>query len=160
MISFDLKSGYHHIDINLHAQTFLGFAWKQPGDNSHITSSLFCSLFYCLMYAARLSYLKCLKPLEKYWRSLGTNIALCLDDEWLTESSYDKCMDLAPKIRVDIDNVDIKNAALVANKQKSIWQPYVKKKNDWLGLVWNSIAGTVSIAGSWLMHIFFSKEYY
>ncbi|CAB4030460.1 Hypothetical predicted protein, partial [Paramuricea clavata] len=30
MISFDLKSGYHHIEIHPEYQTFLGFAWKFP----------------------------------------------------------------------------------------------------------------------------------
>jgi hypothetical protein len=30
MISFDLKSGYHHIDIHPGSQTFLGFSWKIP----------------------------------------------------------------------------------------------------------------------------------
>jgi hypothetical protein len=34
MISFDLKSGYHHIDIHPGSQTFLGFAWKKPEDES------------------------------------------------------------------------------------------------------------------------------
>ena len=32
MISFDLKSGYYHIDIHPSHQTFLGFAWKCSGD--------------------------------------------------------------------------------------------------------------------------------
>ena len=32
MILFDLKSGYHYIDICPHHQTFLGFAWKFSGD--------------------------------------------------------------------------------------------------------------------------------
>ena len=31
-ISFDLQSGYHHIDIWPEHQTFLGFAWKFSGD--------------------------------------------------------------------------------------------------------------------------------
>ena len=28
MFSFDLKSGYHHIEIASEYQTFLGFSWK------------------------------------------------------------------------------------------------------------------------------------
>ena len=27
--TFDLKSGYHHVDINEQSQEFLGFAWQQ-----------------------------------------------------------------------------------------------------------------------------------
>ena len=30
MFSFDLKSGYHHIDIAEEHQTFLGFSWREP----------------------------------------------------------------------------------------------------------------------------------
>ena len=33
MITFDLKSGYHHVDIHPNHQMFLGFAWRFPGDN-------------------------------------------------------------------------------------------------------------------------------
>ena len=36
MIAFDLKSGYHHIDIHPESQTFLGFAWKGPKDRSFL----------------------------------------------------------------------------------------------------------------------------
>ena len=28
MFTFDLKSGYHHIDIHPDYQTYLGFAWE------------------------------------------------------------------------------------------------------------------------------------
>ena len=28
MFTFDLKSGYHHVDINEEHQKFLGFSWK------------------------------------------------------------------------------------------------------------------------------------
>ena len=136
MISFDLKSGYRHIDIHSHSQTFLGFAWKRPGDKT-FTHYQFTVLLFDVC-SAPFILTKCLKPLEKYWRSLGTNIALCLDDGWLTESSYDECMNLATKIRADINN-----AGLVANEQKSIWQPYVKKKGKCqkkeksIGLAWS-----------------------
>ena len=30
MVSFDLKSGYHHIDIAQEHQTVLGFSWRAP----------------------------------------------------------------------------------------------------------------------------------
>ena len=32
MITFDLKSGYHHIEIHPDHLRFLGFAWKFPGE--------------------------------------------------------------------------------------------------------------------------------
>jgi hypothetical protein len=39
------------------------------------------------------------KVLEKQ----GTNIALRLDDQWLSQGSYDDCMNLLIKIRTDIN---------------------------------------------------------
>ena len=30
MITFDLKSGYHHVDINQDCWPYLGFSWKDP----------------------------------------------------------------------------------------------------------------------------------
>ena len=108
MIYFDLKSGYH---IHSHSQTFLGLAWKRPGDKTF-------TYYQFTVCSAPFIFTKRLKPLEKYWRSLGTNIGLCLGDGWLTESSYNECMNLATKIRADINN-----AGLVTNEQNSIWQP-------------------------------------
>ena len=97
MISFDLKSGYHLIDIHPGSQTFLGFAWKIPEDES-LTYYQFTVLPFCLS-TAPFVFTKCLKPVrEKYWRSQGTNIALCLDDGWLSEGSYDDCMNLSIKL--------------------------------------------------------------
>ena len=80
MISFDLKSGYHHIDIHPESQTFLGFA--------------FTVLPFGLTSAPYI-FTKCLKPLEKYWRRQGIGIALCLDDGWLTEAKYEDCINLS-----------------------------------------------------------------
>jgi hypothetical protein len=101
MISFDPKSGYHHIDIHPCSQTFLGFGWKIPEDES-FTYYQFTVLPFCLS-TAPFVFTKCLKPLEKYWISQGTNIALRLDDQWLSEGSYDDCMNLLIKIRTDIN---------------------------------------------------------
>ena len=70
----------------------------------------------------------CLKPLKKYWGRWSSNIALCLDDGWLTEGSYDECMNLATKIETDIDNT-----GLAAKEQKYVRQPC--QEIDWLGLI-------------------------
>ena len=50
MISFDLKSGYHHIDIHPDHQTFLGFAWKFPNCVSY-KYFIFTVLLFCLSTA-------------------------------------------------------------------------------------------------------------
>ena len=80
MISFDLKSGYHHIDIQPDSQTFLGFAWKRLKDQS-VSYYVFMVLPFGLSSAPYI-FTKYLKVLQKHWRMKGTNIALRLDDGW------------------------------------------------------------------------------
>ena len=81
MISFDLKSGYHHIDICPDHQTFLGFAWKFSGDTK-FRYFVFTVLPFGLA-SAPFIFTKCLKPHEKYWRIHGISVAIFLDDGWL-----------------------------------------------------------------------------
>ena len=136
MISFDLKSGYHHIDIHPESQTFLGFAWKHSKDQS-FSYYIFTVLPFGLTSAPYI-LTKCLKPLEKYWRRQGIDIALCLDDGWLTEAKYEDCLNLSKTIRKYI-----KDAGLVTSDDKCIWNPY--QELIWLGLLWNSQNGTIAI---------------
>ena len=63
MISFDLKSGYHHIEIHLDHYRFLGFAWKFPGE-IYTRHFVFTVLSFELSSAPYI-FTKCLKPLEK-----------------------------------------------------------------------------------------------
>ena len=100
MISFDLKSGYHHVDIHPESQTFLGFAWKGTKDQSFIYY-VFTVLPFGLSSAPYI-FTKCLKPLEKHRRMQGINIAICLDDGWLTEMRFDDCKKLSETVRQDI----------------------------------------------------------
>ena len=67
MISFDLKSSYHHIDINTQPPALLGFPWKSQHENSFT--------FYCFtvlpfgLSTAPFVLTKCIKPLQKHWRN-------------------------------------------------------------------------------------------
>ena len=74
MISFDLKSSYHHIDICPDHQTFLGFAWKFS-DDTKFRYFVFTVLPFGLA-SAPFIFTKCLKLLEKYWRIHGISVAL------------------------------------------------------------------------------------
>ena len=136
MISFDLKSGYHHIDIHKNFQTFLGFSWKCPKTNT-VKHYVFTVLPFGLSSAPYV-FTNCLKPLEKYWRLQGINIALFLDDGWLIEYVYEHCLALAKIIQRDL-----LQSGLIYNPDKSIWVPC--QILEWLDLVWNSRDGCVSI---------------
>ena len=137
MISFDLKSGYHHIDIHKNFQTFLGFSWKCPKTNT-VKHYVFTVLPFGLSSAPYV-FTKCLKPLEKYWRLQDINITLFLDDGWLIEYVYEHCLALAKMIQRDL-----LQSGLIYNPDKSIWVPC--QILEWLGLVWNSRDGCVSIS--------------
>ena len=78
MFSFDLKSGYHHIDIAHEHQTFLGFSWRSS-DSVNEVFYVFTVLPFGLSSAPYV-FTKVLKPLEKYWRIQGLCIAIFLDD--------------------------------------------------------------------------------
>lgn len=128
MISFDFKSGYHHIDIHKDHQTFLGFQEISQ------TNSLKCFVFTVLPFglsSAPYVFTKCLKPLEKYWRLQGVNIALFLDDGWLIEHGSDDCLALANQVRSDL-----RKAGLISNDEKSTSAPC--QVIQWLGIVWNT----------------------
>ena len=59
---FDLKNGYHHVDIFEEHQTFLGFSWEINGQIKYFV------------------FTKIIRPLVAYWHSLGIQICVYLDD--------------------------------------------------------------------------------
>ena len=69
MFSFNLKGGYHHIDIAQEHQTFLGFSWLAPDSIKEIFY-VFTVLLFGLSSAPYV-FTKVLRPLEKYWRIWG-----------------------------------------------------------------------------------------
>ena len=63
MFSFDLKSGYHHVEISQEYQTYLGFSWKASDSGDEIYY-VFTVLPFGLSTAPYV-FTKLLKPLEK-----------------------------------------------------------------------------------------------
>ena len=129
-IKFDLKSGYHHVDISSKYQTFLGFCWQGQ--------------FYCFtvlpfgLSTAPFAFTKCLRPMVKYWRENNAKIVLYLDDGLAFASSYSDCMALSEFIQRSL-----KDAGFLVNYEKSIFTPV--KVLEWLGIMWDSEKYTISI---------------
>ena len=136
MFSFDLKSGYHHIDIAHEHQTFLGFSWRSS-DSVNEVFYVFTVLPFGLSSAPYV-FTKVLKPLEKYWRIQGLRIAIFLDDGWAIVQDRESCRIKALAVRGDLYN-----AGFVVNEDKSVWEP--TQVLDWLGITWNSALGTLKI---------------
>ena len=64
--SFDLKSGYYHVEIFEGHQTYLGFSWKHS-NSSQMEFYVLTVLPFGLSSAPHV-FTKILKPLEKHWR--------------------------------------------------------------------------------------------
>ena len=109
----------------------MGFAWKFPGEAS-IRYFVFTVLLFRL-YSAPYIFTKCfLKPLERYWRFNGVNIALFLYDDWLIDSDRYTCTLLAT------------NIWFITNDENSQWCPC--QVLEWLGIIWNVINRTITIS--------------
>ena len=74
MFKFDLKSGYHHIDINETFQTYLGFSWKIDGKVRHFVFS-----FAISVYKDCPSVSKIQSPFPKQFAILNLYKKLCKD---------------------------------------------------------------------------------
>ena len=85
--NFDLKSGYHHVDIHSDYQKFLGFAWDF-GQGTRFFE--FTVLPFGLSTAGYI-FTKILRCLVKHWRELGFKIILYLDDGLIIASSKREC---------------------------------------------------------------------
>ena len=74
--TWDLESGYHHVDIYCDHQKFLGFAWPFSGKIRFFT---FKVLPFGLSSAC-FCFTKLLRPLVKRWRSMSHCCFVYLDD--------------------------------------------------------------------------------
>ena len=74
--TWDLKSGYHHVDIYALHREFLGFSWVFNGAVRYFTFSVLpfglASACYC--------FTKLLRPLIKRWRGMSHAAFVYLDD--------------------------------------------------------------------------------
>ena len=86
---FDLKSGYHHVDMFEEHQTYLGFSWKI---NDILKSFVFIVLPFGLS-TAPFVFTKVVRPLVKYWRFNSIKIACFLDDGLGIDNTFEKALE-------------------------------------------------------------------
>ena len=130
MFAFDLKSGYHHVEIARHHQKFLGFEWK--GQNY-----VFVVLPFGLSAAPYL-FTKLMRPLVRFWRARGLKAIMYLDDG-ICSVEGKKEADLASQFVQDTLN----KAGLVVNDKKSSWNP--SHCMTWLGFDVDLSHGCISV---------------
>ena len=80
MFTFDLMSGYHHIEVATDHQCYLGFSWVDPICKR--TQFYRFTVLPLRLSSAPHIFTKVLQPLVKHLRLNGAHIALFLDDGW------------------------------------------------------------------------------
>ena len=133
--SFDLKSGYHHVDIFPSHQRFLGFSWTFPDGRTRYFD--YTVLRFGLSSAPYL-FTKLVRPLVKYWRSRGLYCIVYLDDGFIMDSTLEKTQRASHLVYGDLVA-----SGFVINQEKSIWCPV--QSIVLLGIVWNFEHGTIAI---------------
>ena len=88
MFKFDLKGGYHHIDINETFQTYLGFSWKIYGQVRHF---VFTDLSFGLN-SAPFPFTKIICLLVKYWHRHLIKTACFLEDGLSVAESFSEAI--------------------------------------------------------------------
>ena len=130
LFSFDLKSGYHHVDIAPPHCKYLGFAWE--GHFYVFTVLPFGLSSACYMFT------KLLRPLVRYWRAKGLRILVCLDDGLCAVAGRQKALEASELVRTTLAR-----AGFVVHLIKSIWEPI--RRLPWLGFVVDLELGQIDV---------------
>ncbi len=133
MFKFDLKSAYHHIEINEEHRKFLSFAWDFGGSGSRYFQ--FCVLPFGLS-SAPFVFTKLLKPLTTVCRKQGIPIAVYLDDGL----GAGRNLLSARSNSLTVHSVLLK-AGFIINESKSVWDPV--QETTWLGYTINTKKNTI-----------------
>lgn len=130
MFSFDLKSGYHHVDIAEAHCKYLGFFWS--GRFYEFTVLPFGLSTACYIFT------KLLRPLVRYWRSLGLRIVVYLDDGLCAATGRSGAAAASLLVRDSLDK-----AGFVAHPTKSIWEP--TQRLPWLRFIIDLLLGQIEV---------------
>ena len=131
MFSFDLKSGYHHVDIYEPHRKFLGFQWVVKGKPKFYCATIW--LIYCMLCIHQ-----ALRPPVKYWRGRGLQVLLYLDNGIVAVAGEEAAKLASQQVREDLVK-----AGLVEHPAKCIWEPTLKLK--WLGFNIDLGIGQISV---------------
>ena len=134
MFKFDLKSGYHHVNIWPEHYEFLGFRWDR---NGVVNYYVFTVLPFGLSTACYL-FTKLTRPLIRYWRSRGLKAIVYLDDGIFAVRGENEAK--IESIRVQ---QDLEKAGFVVNIEKCMWEP--SQRVEWLGFYIDLALGEFSV---------------
>ena len=134
LFKFDLKSGYHHVDIHPDHYQFLGFQWENKGEPCYYVFSV---LPFGLCTAPYL-FTKLMRPLIKLWRGKGLKAIIYLDDGIVSVKGERQAREASVLVKRDLER-----AGFVINIEKSCWVP--SHIIDWLGFRIDLAKGVFSV---------------
>lgn len=134
LFKFDLKSGYHHVDIHNSHQTYLGFSWSVEGETKYFVFSV---LPFGLS-TAPFAFTKVCRPLVKLWRFHGIKIVIYLDDGFSIAETFPACMSNSNFVKSSLIR-----AGFIPNEEKSVWIPC--QICEWLGIILNTREGALRL---------------
>ena len=134
IFSFDLKYGYHHLNIHPDFRDYLGFKFEHNGQTLYVRYIVAPFGLRDVPY----TFTKMLRPLVAHWRRCGIKICLYLDDGFASASTYEKALRDSCHVRQDL-----MRAGIVWNVKKSTWKPV--QELDWVGFYWKTVAGTYHV---------------
>jgi len=134
LFKFDLRKGYHHIDIFPEHQLFLGFSWPEKDGEYYV----FTVLPFGLSPAPN-AFTKLLRALVRVWHQQGIKICVFLDDGAGAGDSFEETTENSK-----ITKTLLINCGFVINDEKSFWVP--TKHLTWLGISVDLRNNTYSIS--------------
>lgn len=93
LFTVDLKSGYHHVDVDPSFWQFLGFEWQGR-------YYVFCRLSFDLATACFV-FTKILKQLVQHWRSMGIRLIPYIDEFLFFTSSVQEFASVQAQVLAD-----------------------------------------------------------
>ena len=111
MFSFDLKSGYHHVDIAKEHWKYLGFSWESR-------FYVFTVLPFGLSSACYI-FTKLVRPLVRYWRERGLRVIVYLDDGLCAMDGESNALEASTLVQSTLSQ-----AGFVANVKKVHLEAY------------------------------------
>lgn len=134
LISFDLKSAYHHIEIFEHHKQYLGFQWEMKGDIKYF---VFNVLPFGISSAAFI-FTKLIRKVVQYWRSLSYRVIMYLDNGLAGAKDFDQASTLSEVIKRDLTEL-----GFIIAECKSVWFP--QQNIVWLGFEWDMSNGILKV---------------
>ena len=135
LVTFDLKSGYHHIMIAKEHHKYLGFKCQIQGIERYF---VFCVLPFGLSSAPYI-FTKITKPLLSHWRRQGIRCQMYMDDGSGGHETFEGAAEVARIMKRDLEK-----AGFLAHPEKCKWIP--SQAVQLLGMELDFKSGTVKAA--------------